>query len=84
MNNFERLMAEGAYSCAGSLVYKNKEVGTLRDGDLTLNAAGREAIATLAAVTDVVAKPSRAKPRKAEPEISAEDTEATLDALLAE
>ena len=85
MSNHDRLIAEGAYTCAGSMIYKNIEVGVLRDGDLVLNDAGREVLAKLADVTDVVVKTPKAKAKKAEAEVTPEvDAEAALDALLAE
>ena len=84
MSNHDRLIAEGAYTCAGSMIYKNVEVGVLRDGELALNAAGREVLAKLADVTDVVVKAPKAK-KKVEAEVVPEvDAEAALDALLAE
>jgi len=90
MSNLERLMAEGAYSCAGSLVRNNVELGLLRGGDLHLTDAGRALLAKLNNVTDVVAKPARGR-KKAEVienvvtvKPAADDAEAALDALLGE
>lgn len=85
MSNHDRLIAEGAYTCAGSMIYRNVEVGVLRDGELVLNDAGREVLAKLTDVTDVVVKAPKAKAKKAEAEAVPEvDAEAALDALLAE
>ena len=84
MSNIDRLMAEGAYSCAGSLVFKNRELGVLRDGDLVLNDEGRALLAKLDEVTDVVVKAPKGKGKKAEAEPTQADAEAQLDALLAE
>lgn len=88
MSNLDRLMAEGAYSCAGSLVRNNVELGSLRSGELQLTDAGRDLLAKLDNVTDVVVKAPRATKKKAEAvvvdEPTAEDAEAALDALLGE
>ena len=83
MSNLDRFLAEGAYSCAGSLVHKNVEVGTLRDGDLMLNDAGKAALAKLEDVTDVGVKAPKAKAKKEVVEPTVSDAEAELDALLA-
>jgi len=84
MSNLDRFLDEGASTCAGSLVFRNVEVGVLRDGDLHLNDAGKEALAQFEAVTDVVVKSLKpAKAKKAEVEVPVLDAEAQLDALLA-
>lgn len=67
MTNTEKLLALGAYSCAGDLIWKNKVMGQLRDGDLVLTEEGKAALAM--DVTDVEVKSEtkrKAKP-KAEP-----------------
>ena len=84
MSNIDRLIAEGAYSCAGSLILKNRELGVLRDGDLVLNDEGRALLAKLDDVTDVAVKAPKAKAKKVEVEAPVLDAEAQLDALLAE
>ena len=83
MSNLDRFLDEGASTCAGSLVYRNVEVGVLRDGDLHLNEAGKAYLAQFEDVTDVVVKAPRAKAKKAEAEAPVLDAEAQLDALLA-
>jgi hypothetical protein len=65
MSNFDTFMAEGATTCAGSLVYRNAEVGVMRDGDLHLNEAGKAILAKFDAATDVVTKAPRAPKAKA-------------------
>ena len=84
MSNIDRLIAEGAYSCAGSLILKNRELGVLRDGDLVLNDEGRALLAKLDEVTDVVVKAPKGKSKKVDAEPTQADAEAQLDALLAE
>ena len=81
MSNLDRFLDEGASTCAGSLVYRNVEVGTLRDGDLHLNDAGKEFLAQFDDVTDVVVKAPKGKAKKADAPVL--DAEAQLDALLA-
>lgn len=83
MSNLDRFLSEGAETCAGSLVYRNVEVGTLRDGDLHLNDAGKAALAKFDDATDVVVKAPKAKGKKVEAEPVVLDAEAQLDALLA-
>jgi hypothetical protein len=82
MSNIDRLMAEGAYSCGGSLVLKNVELAALRDGDALLTDAGRELLAKLDDVTDVVVKAPKGKKKASEP--TNDEAEAALDALLGE
>jgi len=85
MSNLDRFLAEGGYTCAGSLIHRNREVGVLRDGELQLNDAGREALAKLDGVTDVVVKAPKGK-KKVEVgvEPTQDEAEAALDALLGE
>lgn len=83
MSNLDRFLDEGASTCAGSLVFRNVEVGTLRDGDLHLNDAGKGFLAQFEDVTDVVVKAPKGKAKKAEAEPVVLDAEAQLDALLA-
>lgn len=54
MSNVDKLVALGAYSCAGDLLWKGKVMGQLRNGELILTEDGKEALAM--DVTDVVAK----------------------------
>lgn len=42
MSNLDKLVELGAYSCAGDLIFNNKLVGTLRNGDLHLTDEGRK------------------------------------------
>ena len=83
MSNLDRFLDEGASTCAGSLVFRNVEVGVLRDGDLHLNEAGKEFLAKFEDVTDVVVKAPKGKAKKVEAEPVVLDAEAQLDALLA-
>ena len=75
-----RFLAEGAQSVCGSLIYKNKEVGLYRHGSFGINALGLEILANLEQITDVVAKPAKARKAKAEP--ATNDISAEIDALL--
>lgn len=40
MSNLEKLIAKGAYSCAGELLFKNKVMGKLRDGEFYISEDG--------------------------------------------
>jgi hypothetical protein len=62
MTNTDKLLALGAYSCGGDLIWKQKVVGRMRDGDLILTEDGVEALAM--DVTDVVAKEDKPKAAK--------------------
>lgn len=85
MSNLDKLVALGAYSCGGELLYKQKTVGHFRNGDFALTEDGQELLDQ--DITDVVVKretptaverPARApKAKKAaeavpEPEVTAE------------
>lgn len=88
MTNTDKLIALGAYSCGGDLIWKNKVVGRMRDGDLQLTEDGVEALAM--DVTDVVAKEDKPKaakglkapkaPKAAAPASEAPAVEPELDA----
>ncbi len=94
MTNLERLEAEGAYSCGGSLVHRNVELAQLRDGDVFLTDAGKEMLAKLDDVTDVVVKAPSGKKKvvvvvknpveQAPQEEDADSAINALDALLGE
>lgn len=86
MSNLDRLLAEGAYTCAGSVIRNNVDFGSLSNGELVLTPAGKAFLDKIEGVTDVAAKAPRASKKKAEviAEPTAEDAEAALDALLGE
>lgn len=75
MSNLDKLVAKGAYSCGGELLFKNKVMGRLRDGEFYISPEG---LAELE-VSDVEVKevkprsPKKAK-AKAEPTMDAVDT----------
>lgn len=54
MSDLDKLGALGAYSVGGRLVWKNKVLGTLSDGRLTLTDEGKEVLSM--DVTDVEIK----------------------------
>ena len=88
MSNLDRLLAEGAYTCAGSVIRNNVDFGSLSNGELVLTPAGKAFLDKIEGVTDVAVKAPRASKKKAEAvvvdEPTAEDAEAALDALLGE
>ena len=40
MSNLEKLIAKGAYSAAGDIIFKNKVLGQMRNGEFAINEAG--------------------------------------------
>ena len=40
MSNLEKLLAKGAYSAAGDIIFKNKSLGQMRNGVFAINDAG--------------------------------------------
>jgi archaellum component FlaF (FlaF/FlaG flagellin family) len=84
MTHIDRFLAEGAYSCAGSLIHKNRKVGVLRDGELLLTDHGKDLLAKLDGVTDVVVKTPKSKKKVEVVEPTQDEAEAALDALLGE
>lgn len=40
MSNLEKLLAKGAYSAAGDIIFKNKSLGQMRNGVFAINEAG--------------------------------------------
>lgn len=77
MDNLNRLLAEGAYSCGGSLLLKNQEVGKMLAAGFELTPAGKVILDKLEDVTDVVVKVPKDKKK---PVAVTPGTE--LDALL--
>jgi hypothetical protein len=71
MSNVDKLLALGAYSCGGDLIWKNKVMGHMRDGDFVLTEEGKAVLAM--DIEDVEVKqdkPKRGrKPSLSEPEI---------------
>ena len=63
----ERFLAEGAQASCGALILKNKLVGEYRDNVFLITPYGRERLAELELITDVVEKPTKTKKGKAEP-----------------
>lgn len=56
------LLSEGAYYFGNRLLYKNQDVGVTAPGaGLVLLPEGEDLVARLKNITDVVAKPTRAK-----------------------
>ncbi len=73
MSQIDKLLALGAYSCCGDLMWKNKVLATLRDGEMHLTDEGKAVLA--ADIEDVVIKSETKKPRakKAEDGVAADD-----------
>lgn len=70
MSNLDKLLELGAYSCAGDLIFKNKVVGILRDGDLHLSDDGRKLLdmdISDAVVVSETTAPVDAAPASSEP-----------------
>lgn len=62
MTHEELLLREGAHYFGNRLIYKNQDVGVIAPGaDLVLLPEGGDLVARLKDITDVVAKPARAK-----------------------
>lgn len=79
MNNLDKLISKGAYSCGGDLILDRQVVGHLRNGDLHLTDEGKAVIE--ADVEDaVVVREAKRKPKAKveEPLVDAPD----LDGLL--
>lgn len=74
MSNIDKLLALGAESCGGDLIWKHKLLGRLRNGVLDLTEEGEKALAM--DVTDVEPKedkPKKPRAPKAKPVAEAED-----------
>lgn len=74
MSNLEKLIAKGAYSCAGELLFKNKVMGKLRDGEFYISEDGMAELE----IEDVEVKEVKPKAKKAKleapkAELSTED-----------
>lgn len=85
MSNADKLIEMGASSVGGSLIYKNKLMGNVVNGDLQLTDEGKAMLA--ADISDAVIKSETKKAKKAKVEIvdaPAADDEFGLDALMAE
>lgn len=83
MSDLDKLVALGAQSCAGSLIFKNKVVGTLTGG-FTLTQDGRELLEREAGITDLEVKsetPKRGRKPKAEAEAEPE-VQASADGVI--
>lgn len=82
MSNLDKLVAKGAYSCGGELLFKNKVMGSLRNGEFHISEAG---LAELQ-VDDVEVKEVKPRGRKAkvveatpEPEVAEVAHEPSID-----
>lgn len=78
MSNLDKLLAKGAEVCAGSVILRHKELGTVRNGEFYINADG---LAELA-IEDVVEVKEIKKPAKAKAkadEVPAAEGDVTID-----
>lgn len=81
MSNLDKLVAKGAYSCGGELLFKNKVMGALRHGEFFISEDG---LAELE-VDDVEVKEVKPRAKKAKAEAApAEDAVAKAHDDLAE
>lgn len=67
MSNLDKLVAKGAYSCGGELLFKNKVMGTLRNGEFFISDEGKAELE----VMDVDAKEAKPRAKKAPKQESA-------------
>lgn len=77
MSNVDKLLALGAYSCGGDLIWKNKTLGYLRNGELVLTDEGNAVLAMDIEDAEVKQdKPKRTRKAAAvEPEIELDITD---------
>ena len=80
MSNVDKLVALGAYSCGGELLWKNRVMGHLRNGDLVLTEDGKQALAM--DVTDVEVKEDRPKRKPKAEKVETPVAELTMDDIL--
>ena len=80
MSNVDKLVALGAYSCGGELLWKNRVMGQLRNGDLVLTEDGKQALAM--DVTDVEVKEDRPKRKPKVEKVETPVAELTMDDIL--
>lgn len=73
MSNLDKLVAKGAYSCGGELLFKNKVMGQLRNGEFFISDAGKAEL-EISDVEVKEVKPRNPKKVKAEPTVDAVDT----------
>lgn len=73
MSNLDKLVAKGAYSCGGELLFKNKVMGQLRNGEFFISDAGKAEL-EISDVEIKEVKPRSPKKAKAEPTMDAVDT----------
>lgn len=62
MSQIDKLVALGAYSCGGDLMWKNKVLANLRDGEMYLTDEGKSVLA--ADIEDVAVKSETKRTRK--------------------
>ena len=80
MSNLDKLVAKGAYSCGGELLFKNKVMGTLRNGEFFISDEGKAELEVLD-VDAKEAKPRAKKTPKTEPAPAVEPPVAVDDDL---
>lgn len=77
MSNLDKLIAKGAYSCAGELLFKNKVMGKLRDGEFYITEEGQAELE----IDDVEVKEVKPRAKKAKVEVDAQAEKSTEDEL---
>ena len=73
MSNLDKLVAKGAYSCGGELLFKNKVMGQLRNGEFFISDEGKAEL-EISDVEVKEVKPRSPRKAKAEPTMDAVDT----------
>ena len=76
MSNLEKLIAKGAYSAAGDLVFKNKVLGQMRNGTFVINDAG---LAELE-IEDVEVKEVKPRAKRIKAETEAPESDESVQA----
>lgn len=71
MSNLDKLVAKGAYSCGGVLLFKNKIMGRLRSGEFFIS---EEGLAELE-VSDVEVREVKPRTKKVKAEAAVETVE---------
>lgn len=80
MSTLDRLIAKGAYSCAGDLVLRNVVMGHLRNGDFTPTEAGlREAEIEDVEVREVKPRGRKLRAEEPQPMLGLDSVDALLD-----
>lgn len=77
MSNLDKLIAVGAQCVGGDLLWKHKVLGSFRNGDFHISAAGEQVLAQDITDVEVKAEVTKAKParKKSQVEPMTDDTD---------